>query len=198
MNYRIAESSDIAGILDLQEKNLVTNLTDEKKKNGFVTTPFTGEQIHDLIQLDGLFVIDGNSKILGYAVAAGWDYFHGRPMFEHMIKLFGRITYKGIKIDLKNSFQYGPVCIDFNLRGTDSFPMLFSKMKEEMGDKYEVGTTFINKVNTRSYFAHTRKAGIEVINEFEFNNNKYYGLAFLTKEKYSRAGQANDNPNGFQ
>jgi hypothetical protein len=81
----------------------------------------------------------------------------------------------------ENSFEYGPVCIDISLRGTDAFPKLFGKMREKMSEKYLLGTTFINKVNERSYQAHTRKVFMDVIDEFEFNNNNFYGLAFLTK-----------------
>ena len=34
--------------------------------------------------------------------------------------------------------------------------------------------TFVNKINPRSYEAHKRKLGLEVIQEFEFNGNKYW------------------------
>jgi len=180
MEFRVSTTKDIPGILLLQEKNLVTNLSEEEKKNGFVTTPFTVEQLEELISIKGLFVIDDQNAILGYAVAAGWDYFDGRPMFDYMIKLFKEIEYQRIQITYENSFQYGPVCIDASLRGTDAFPKLFNKMKEEMAKKYPVGTTFINKINNRSYKAHI-KLPVDVINEFEFNSNNYYGLAFLTK-----------------
>jgi hypothetical protein len=43
--------------------------------------------------------------------------------------------------------------------------------------------TFVNKTNNRSYEAHTRKLGLDVIQEFEFNNNLYYEMACLTKYK---------------
>jgi len=179
--YRQADAGDAAGILKLQARNLVTNLSDEQKKNGFVTTPFTREQLHALIRGDGLFVIDTDGAINGYAAAAGWDYFKGRPMFGLMIELFQRIDYKGMRITRGNSFQYGPICVDGSLRGTEAFPELFAEMKRTMSKKYEIGTTFINKVNGRSYAAHTKKARLDVINEFDFNGNRYYGLAFLTE-----------------
>jgi hypothetical protein len=38
--------------------------------------------------------------------------------------------------------------------------------------------TFINKVNIISAMAHTKKLGWQIIDEFEFNNNHYLGLAF--------------------
>ena len=181
MGYKVANKNDINGILDLQSRNLITNISEEEKKNGFVTTPFTTDQLEQLIISNGLFVVKNNKIILGYAVAAGWDYFAGRPMFDYMIKIFQEIKYKNTLITYSNSFQYGPVCIDSQIRGTEAFPQLFNLMKKEMSKKYVIGTTFINKINQRSYNAHTRKAGLEVINEFEFNNNKYYGLAFLVE-----------------
>jgi hypothetical protein len=172
---------DINGIIELQEKNLVTNLNEQQKKNGFVTTPFTIKHLEELISLGGLFVIDNQNIIKGYCIAATWDYFKGRPMFDLMLNRFSLITYKNIKITPDNSFEYGPVCIDIALRGTDAFPKLFAKMKEKMSGKYTIGTTFINKTNERSYQAHTKKVFMDVIDEFDFNNNNFYGLAFLTK-----------------
>jgi hypothetical protein len=40
--------------------------------------------------------------------------------------------------------------------------------------------TFINKLNERSFAAHTRKLNLEIIDEFQFNGNSFYTLAFLT------------------
>lgn len=42
-----------------------------------------------------------------------------------------------------------------------------------MSKRYPILVTFVNKINTRFYEAHTRKLGLEVIQEFEFNNNHY-------------------------
>ena len=181
MIYREATANDIPGFLVLQEKNLVTKLNDAQKKNGFVTTPFTADQLDGLVARRGLVVAECDRAILGYAVAAGWDYFEGRPMFDRMIERFSRIEYRGTRIAPENSFQYGPVCVDESVRGTDCFPRLFAKMKETMAGRYPVGTTFINKINLRSYSAHVDKARIDVIDEFDFNGNRYWGLAFLTK-----------------
>ena len=180
MVFRESNYEDINGILNLQEKNLVTNLNEQQKKNGFVTTPFSTEQLQELISLGGLFVIDNQQVIQGYCVAAGWEYFKGRPIFDLMLERFTAITYKNVPITSDNSFEYGPVCIDISLRGTDAFPKLFGKMKEKMLKKYCIGTTFINKINERSYQAHTKKVSMEVIDEFEFNKNNFYGLAFCS------------------
>lgn len=178
MKSRLAQEQDIAPILALQDLNLVTNLDEAQKKDGFVTTPFTVEQLRELIALDGLFVVEKGEKILGYAAAAHWDYFDGRPMFELMISRFERLHFRGKSISREDSFQYGPVCIAKEARGKGAFQALFAEVVRQMKARYAIGTTFINRINARSYEAHTRKLGLEPIDEFDFNGNGYWGLAF--------------------
>ncbi|PKL26157.1 MAG: GNAT family acetyltransferase [Spirochaetae bacterium HGW-Spirochaetae-3] len=178
MEIRAGRPADIAGVLELQRLNIVTNLDEEQKKNGFVTTPFTDAQLAGLIDIRGLFVAADGGVVRGYAMAAGWEYFEGRPMFDYMIERFSLIGYKGRMITRTNSFQYGPVCVAAEARGTACFLGLFDRMKADMALRYDIGTTFINTVNERSFQAHTRKAGLDVIDRFDFNGNHYYGLAF--------------------
>ena len=181
MTIRPGSQADIPGILALQELNLLTNLSPEQKLQGFVTTPFVSDELDALIDRQGICVIDNGLAIVGYAVAAGWDYFQGWPMFDLMIERFQRLAFHGIAITARNSCQYGPVCLDLSLRGTDLFPRLFAASKSAMASRFPVGTTFINQLNQRSFQAHTRKAGLEVIDHFRFNGNDFYGLAFLTR-----------------
>ena len=51
-------------------------------------------------------------------------------------------------------------------------------MRIEFVKKYPISITFINKVNVISEKAHTKKLGWKIIDEFEFNNKTYLGLAF--------------------
>lgn len=181
MNIRLATVHDIPGILALQDRNLVSKLSVEQKKDGFVTTPFTSELLAQLIELSGISVIELDQRIAGYAMAGGWDYFQQWPMFPFMIGRFQKLAYRGIPITRANSFQYGPVCVDHALRGSPAFPALFAFSRSSMANRFPVGTTFINQINSRSFAAHTRKTGLEVIDEFDWNNNRYWGLAFLTR-----------------
>jgi hypothetical protein len=54
-------------------------------------------------------------------------------------------------------------------------------MRSSFAAQYPIGVTFINKANPRSLAAHTQKLNLEIIDEFEFNGNFYYGLGFWTK-----------------
>lgn len=178
----IGNKNDINGILSLQEKYLFSKLSEEERKSGFVTTPFTIGQIEEIIKQNGIFVAKNEEDIIiAYAFAGSWKYFEQWEIFNFMVSRFPKLSFNGNKITTKNSFQYGPVCIDKNYRGNGVLNLIFEEMRIEFYKKYPISVTFINKVNVISEKAHTRKLGWEIIDEFEFNNKNYIGLAFDMK-----------------
>lgn len=179
---RIGNKSDIDGILSLQEKYLYRNLNEIERKSGFVTTPFTVNQIEEILLQNGIFIAENKQKIIiAYAFAGSWKYFEQWEIFNYMVSRFPKLAFNGNKITTANSFQYGPVCIDKNYRGKGLLNQIFEEMRIEFYKKYPISVTFINKINVISEIAHTKKLGWEIIDEFEFNNNTYIGLAFDMK-----------------
>ena len=106
-------------------------------------------------------------------------------MFAFMIEHLGELQYLGETLSVDNSYQYGPICIDKSVRGSGVLEKIFDFARENMAKRYPILVTFINKINPRSYEAHTRKLGLEVIKEFSFNNNDYYELVYDTSKKLS-------------
>lgn len=100
-----------------------------------------------------------------------------------MIEDLPHVSFEGKNLDMHNSYQYGPVCIDKRVRGQGVLEKLFDFALESMQKRYVVLVTFINKINHRSYAAHTRKIGLKVIHEFKFNGNEYYELAWDTTKE---------------
>ncbi len=179
---RLGTTADIGGILSLQERYLYRNLTEKQREKGFVTTPFTVSQIEEIISQNGMFIAENEQKeIIAYAFAGSWTYFEQWEIFNFMVSRFPILSFNGKEITTENSFQYGPVCIDENYRGKGLLNQLFEEMRMEFYKKYPISITFINKINVISEQAHTRKLGWEIIDEFEFNNNTYIGLAFDMK-----------------
>ena len=178
----IGNKNDIGGILSLQEKYLFSKLSEEERKSGFVTTPFTVSQIEEIIKQNGIFIAKNEKDIIvAYAFAGSWEYFEQWEIFNFMVSRFPKLSFKGNKITTENSFQYGPICIDKNYRGTGLLNALFEEMRIEFYKKYPISVTFINKVNAISTAAHTKKLDWEIIDEFEFNDKTYIGLAFDMK-----------------
>jgi hypothetical protein len=177
---RIADESDFDGILDLQSRNLYINLPPSELAGGFVTTPFTADLLGQLLVQTGVFVVEGKGDIWGYVLAGNWKFFSQWEIFKVMISRLPQLKFQGREITIDNSFQYGPICIDRSSRGSAVFPQIFDLMRSSFAPKFPIGVTFINKLNERSFAAHTRKLDLEIIDEFEFNGNSFYTLAFLT------------------
>lgn len=64
--------------------------------------------------------------------------------------------------------------------------LIFDFARENRPKRYPILVTFINKINPRSFQAHTKKLGLEVIQEFSYNNNNYWELVYDTTKKISK------------
>ena len=182
IHTRIGTQDDINAVLALQEKYLYRNLNDQEREKGFVTTPFTIAQIEEILEQNGVFVAENESgEIIAYAFAGSWSYFEQWEIFNYMVSRFPKLLFHDKNITTENSFQYGPVCIDERYRGQGLLNQLFEEMRLEFFKRYPLSITFINKINVISEKAHTKKLGWKIIDEFEFNNNTYIGLAFEMK-----------------
>ncbi|WP_370977817.1 N-acetyltransferase family protein [Agaribacterium sp. ZY112] len=189
--YRLAQRADIELILELHARYQIDTIADDDRKDGFITTAFTKEQLKELIDKEqGLFVAQKGETIVAYVMAASWLYWSRWPMFAHMVAGLSELEYEGYRLDVVNSYQYGPVCVDKSVRGQGVFEAVFYFALQAMANRYPVLVTFINKVNTRSFAAHTKKVALQVIHEFEFNNNHYYELACLTELVSHREAKA--------
>ncbi|MFT2090770.1 N-acetyltransferase family protein [Paraglaciecola sp. 2405UD69-4] len=178
----IATTSNIEEVLALHYRYQIDSINDEDKKDGFITTAFTEAHLKSLIQDEsGLFIATVNDRIVAYAMAASWSFWSQWPMFAFMINHLDDSRCLGAEVTAENSYQYGPVCVDKSVRGQGVFEHIFEFARFEMAKRYPILVTFINKINTRSYQAHTSKTPLKVIKEFEYNNNHYYKLACKTK-----------------
>ena len=177
---RTAIESDFQSILDLQARNLYANLAVAELPGGFVTTPFSSDLLRLLLVQNGVFIAENQGQLVGYLLAGDWDFFAQWAIFKVMIDRLPLLSFQQQEITVKNSFQYGPVCLDRSSRGSQVLPQLFELMRSNFAPKFPIGVTFINKINQRSFAAHTRKLNLDIIDEFEFNGNLFYTLAFLT------------------
>lgn len=181
MEYKVATYEDIENVLALHYRYQIDSIDPEDKKDGFVTTPFTAEQLRALIEQEqGLFIAQDRDEVVAYVMAASWRFWSAWPMFAYMIERLGELEYLGQRLSVENSYQYGPICIDKRYRGGEVLKGIFEFARSRMAPRYPILVTFINKINPRSYEAHTRKLGLEVITEFGYNNNHYYQLVYNT------------------
>ena len=185
--YREARIEDIDAIVRLHRRFHVDSVADEDRPDGFVTTDFTPELLRRLIQEErGLFVAMDGNRVAAYVMSASWEFCAQWPIFVEMIATLPQLEYRGCALSVENSYQYGPVCVDTPYRGTEVLPGIFGFALERMARRYEILVTFVNRQNPRSFAAHTRRLGLEVIGEFEFGGNRYWELACLTRPDHPR------------
>lgn len=178
MQSRKATITDIQGILALQSKNLVSELSEEQKAtNGFVTTPFTPDLLQEIIFIGGAYVTVIEDQVVAYLFGGSWPYYEKWPIFPYMTARFPGLKFKDWVITTENSFQYGPVCIDVNHRGKKIIRHLFETMRKDFIRTYPLAVTFINQANQVSTKAHL-KIGWVIVDEFEYDQNYYFGLAY--------------------
>lgn len=178
---RMATLEDIAELIELQKLFHVDTISAEDKVDGFVTTKLSVNQWEELIDKEnGATILTDGKDVLGYALAASWQYWSEWPLFKYMIDRLHEDNYKGEVMSVDNSYQYGPICIVKKLRGTNALNKLFFTSLKEMNKRYKYLLTFINQINPRSFAAHTKKLKLDVIKEFGFNNNKYWELGTTT------------------
>ena len=181
MEYKIATTEDIEATLKLHAKYQIDSIAEEDKKDGFVTTTFTKEELTQLIEQEqGLFIAKEGEEVLAYVMSASWEFWSQWAMFQHMISDLPKLTYRGIQLSTENSYQYGPICLDKRVRGTEILPTIFNFALKYMSKRYPILVTFVNQINPRSYEAHHRKLGLDIIQEFEFNGNRYWEMGCLT------------------
>lgn len=184
MQLKIAQLKDIDNILKLHAKYQLATIAQVDKKDGFVTTGFTQEELRAIIEQEqGLFIAVEDDNVLGYVMSASWQFWSKWPIFAHMIKDLPTLNYLGQTLTIDNSYQYGPVCIDKSVRGSGLLEELFDFALESMSKRYPILVTFVNKINERSYAAHKRKLGLDSIQEFEFNGNNYYEMVYDTSKR---------------
>ena len=182
MEYKIATLADIDATLKLHAKYQIDGIKEEDKKDGFVTTAFTKEELTQLIEQEqGLFIAKEGDEVLAYVMSASWEFWSKWAMFQHMIADLQNLKYKDVQLTVQNSYQYGPICIDNRVRGTEVLPTIFDFALKHMSKRYPILVTFVNQINPRSYEAHHRKLGLNIIQEFEFNGNRYWEMGCLTK-----------------
>ena len=182
MEYCTATLADMDQVKALLTRYHLTTISAEDKPDGFVTTQMSDEQMANLIENEqGLFIAKQDGNVVAFVMAASWQFWSPWPLFAHMIDKLGDHSFAGQTLSMENSYQYGPVCIDTAVRGKGVLEGLFAFALEKMSLRFDILVTFINKVNPRSYAAHTRKLGLTVLDEFEFNNNHYYWLVCETR-----------------
>ncbi|MDO6678318.1 GNAT family N-acetyltransferase [Shewanella sp. 4_MG-2023] len=174
VSYRLAQRDDAAEIAQLE----LTHMHDELGANGqeMAGQHFSEPQITSLINQGWIMLACCDSKIIGYVIAGPWSLFKSWSIYQAILKRLPSIEMGYSRLSESNSCQYGPIWIHSNHRGQGIFEQLVSQLARHVGKKLPYMVTFIAEDNALSFAAHTRKASMEVVDYFGFQQRDYYLL----------------------
>lgn len=177
MTFRKANQQDIPLILELQKRNLLSNLDPQDQQDGFLSIQYSSEDLALLTRELGIFVAQEDNLLAGYLIAQPMDFAMQSPLITTMVKRFPDVQYGTRRLSGFKTFIYGPVCVDKGSRGQGILEGLFGIMLKTI-QQYDLGVAFVSEKNPRSLRAHLDKLGMKVVDEFEFNGQRYNTLAF--------------------
>ncbi len=174
LTFRRAETQDFDLMVELQNQNLATRLSEEEKQQGFLSGSFTQAQFSNLN--DDIAVIVGldESKLVGFLCASSIEFNQDFRLPAAMIARFQHVSYKGQVLSNYKSVVAGPVCVDRNYRGKGIFESMYEHLIQTVPAKYNLIAALVSTINPRSIRAH-EKVGLETVDTFDFD-----GRTFLT------------------
>jgi len=176
--FRRAGIADYEGILELQAANYVANLSEEDRREGFLSAEFSREQVAAMADDLGIMIAIESGVIAGYLCAFRNEFDHSSPVLAEMLHSYERVQFEGNPLSSYNSYIYGPVCIGKNYRRRGLLRGLFEAQRRDLAGKFDVGVAFVARNNSHSLQAHVGGLGMDDVGDFEVKGNSYVILAF--------------------
>lgn len=176
--FRSFRSEDLPEILRIQAANLVSNLPETERSDGFLSVAFSSRQFEEMNRDIPMVVADLGTRLAGYLCSSTLEYSRSIPLLSHMTGLFPEASFRGRTLDHYRSFFYGPVCVDRPHRGEGVIEGLFSALKSRIQGTFDVGVLFVSRSNPRSMEVHARKLGMTLVRDFRFDDRDFSLLAF--------------------
>ncbi len=177
--FRRALAAEYPEILALHRKNLVSNLSELERQNGFLSIDFKDDfHLAAINENLALMVAVQENLVVGYVCATTQEYSQEIPLLKYIMSLYPEIMFHGQPLSNYRSFWYGPVCVATAYRGSGILQGLFQALLAQVATRFNAGVAFVVNDNLRSLRAHTQKLGMEMLKEFEFNGKFYFILGF--------------------
>lgn len=162
MTIEIPTLEDIKQIRNLNQKYLITHLTDTEKQGGFIRIEYSESELKKIIEAKEIVVAKDENKIVGYYLigrksdSVALTYQHNKAK---------EITWESPIITDK--IGYGcQVCIETNYRNSGLFTSMLIELTKNVKNKYAYLLCSVSDDNVISMNAH-RNNGWKIIESAE-------------------------------
>ena len=177
--YRRARPEDYPSIIRLQAADYIDNLTEEQRKEGFLSAKLTLDQIAAIGADLGIAVVTHNGQeVAGCLCAFRREFDHDSPVVAKMLESYDQARFQGKPLSVFNSYIYGPVCIARDYRGRGLLHGLYEFQKKDLAGQFEIGVALVSHDNPHSMVAHIAGLGMTEAGDFEINGKIFAILAF--------------------
>lgn len=175
--YRVATRADLQGAVELLEENYRGSLSEEGKKDGFISVLFSVDDLIEMSENGVTVVAVCGDTTAGVLSAQSCDYNVRKiPLVKEMVTALTDKIVDGAPIDTTQSIVCGPVCVSKEFRGQGVFEKMYDVLKGEAKKNYSLGLTLISQGNPRSLRAH-EKIGMQKVTSFDFDGRTFDALA---------------------
>lgn len=178
IEYRRAGPEDYFSIVRLQRANYIGNLTEEERREGFLSAEFTLEQIAAIATDLGIAIVTIGDDVAGCLCGIRREFDHGSPVVAKMLESYDQARLEGKPLSAFNSYIYGPVCIARQHRRRGLLRGLYEFQTKDLAGQFEIGVALVSHSNPHSMQAHVGGLGMTEAGEFEVNGNLFAILAF--------------------
>lgn len=163
--YTTAErDKDLAGIIDLQKRNLPANLgEDEIKSQGFVTVVHSTDDLRKMNAIEPNIIAKKNDTVIAYLLAMTAASKKDIPVLIPMFDMFEKIQLHNKPVSKYNYLVVGQVCVDKAYRGQGVLDDCYTAYRDHFRNKYDFAITEIAAKNLRSINAHKRIGFYEIL-----------------------------------
>jgi len=156
----LATADDIAGILDLQERNL-------RRNGGALSVPMSREWLGVAIGRMPIVVARRQGRVVGYVVSSSLKDQSADPILDGMLR-----AYPGAP----DSYVYGPSCVAESERGQGVARAMFEELRAQLRGRE--GFTFIRADNAVSRRVHAGM-GMREAATFSVDGVEYVVVAYV-------------------
>jgi len=179
---RLAQQSDISGLMALESRYFVGNLDQSRRSDGFISVLHSREWFEGTVSAGGLHVAVIESTVAGFIAVTdppprttpGLS-----PIMTAMLDLAEEIEFNGAPIAAQRYALRGPVLIGEQARGRGIYTALNAVTVQAYRDRFDVGVLFVSTDNPRSLHTTTIRLGARPLTVFEAGGGTYHFLAFL-------------------
>src|SRR5262245_28712494 len=131
--FRRAQPPDYPAILRLQSANFIANLSEEERKEGFLSAEFSPQQVSRLAEDVGTTLATISGEVLGCLCPFRNEFDHGSRVIAKMLDTYDLVTFEGNRLDpievtsMARSasvaiIAVGDCCEDFTKRRSRTWP----------------------------------------------------------------------------